>query len=137
MAAARGSAPKQWNLSEEESLNSFNAWKDNLLYILSLNADFTPFLAQNATWATDATANRGYVDDGDDVVVAANRLTAVQKAGRLRLMLGQIANFATIISRNQIILHSTSLASIWSNLREHYGFQCTGSRFLTLAAISN
>ena len=135
MAATRGSAPKQWNLSEEESLNSFNAWKDNLLYILSLNADFTPFLAQNATWATDATANRGYADDGDDVVVAANRLTAVQKAGRLRLMLGQIANFATIISRNQIILHSTSLASIWSNLREHYGFQCTGSRFLTLAAI--
>ena len=132
MAAARGSAPKQWNLSKEESLNSFNAWKDNLLYILSLNNDFTPFLADNATWETDATANRGFADDAAD---AQNRLTAVQKAGRLRLMLGQIANFATIISRNQILLHSTSLASIWSKIREHYGFQCTGSRFLTLASI--
>ena len=132
MAAARGSAPKQWNLSKEESLNSFNAWKDNLLYILSLNNDFTPFLADNATWETDATANRGFADDAAD---AQNRLTAVQKAGRLRLMLGQIANFATIISRNQIMLHSTSLASIWSKIREHYGFQCTGSRFLTLASI--
>ena len=33
------------------------------------------------------------------------------------------------------MLHSTSLASIWSKIREHYGFQCTGSRFLTLASI--
>ena len=50
-------------------------------------------------------------------------------------MLGQIANFATIISRNQIVLYSTSLSSIWSKIREHYGFQCTGSRFLTLSSI--
>ena len=32
-------------------------------------------------------------------------------------------------------LHSISLTSIWSKIREHYGFQCTGSRFLTLASI--
>ena len=130
MAAAR--APKQWSLSTEETLNSFNAWKDNLLYILSLNDDFAPYLANNAAWQTDATANRGYADDAAD---ANPRITAVQKAARLRLMLGQIANFATIISRNQIVLYSTSLSSIWSKIREHYGFQCTGSRFLTLASI--
>ena len=50
-------------------------------------------------------------------------------------MLGQIANFATVVSRNQIVKQSTSLDSIWSLLREHYGFQSTGSRFLTLSSM--
>ena len=40
-------------------------------------------------------------------------------------MLGQIANYSTIISRNDI----------WSKIREHYGFQTTGSRFLDLYTI--
>ena len=134
-AANRASAPKQRFLEKEETLNSFNAWKDNLLYILSLNTDFTAFLADGATWESDSTANRGFRNDGDEVADANARVTAVQKAARLKLMLGQIANYATIISRNQIVNRSTSLNSIWSKLREHYGFQHTGSRFLTLSAI--
>ena len=134
MADARACAPKQRHLEKEETLNSFNAWKDNLIYIISLNANFTPYLADGAEWQTDAVANRGFADDGADV--AANvRLTAVQKATRLKMMLGQIANYATVISRNQIIERSTSLSFIWSKLREHYGFQQTGSRFLSLSAI--
>ena len=128
--AARGAAPKQWSLSKDETLNSFNAWKDNLLYILSLNNEFAPYLVDGVVWATEATANRGFVNDGDQV---DNGLTAVQKAVRLRLMLGQIANFSTTISRNQIVKNSTSLNQIWSKIREHYGFQCTGSRFLSLS----
>ena len=69
-------------------------------------------------------------------VAAATRKTAVQKAATLRLMLGQIANFATVVSRNQIVKNSTSLPVIWSLLREHYGFQSTGSRFLTLSSMN-
>ena len=134
MAEARACAPKQRHLEKVETLNSFNAWKDNLIYILSLNANFTPYLAEGAAWQTDAVANRGYADDGNDVAQNA-RVTAAQKAARLKLMLGQIANYATVISRNQIIERSTSLGFIWSKLREHYGFQQTGSRFLSLSAI--
>ena len=94
--AARAAAPKQRELKVDEDLNSFNAWKDNLLYILSLNNDFAPFLAEGATWRDDSVANRGLLDDTADAVPdAANRLTGAQKAARLRLMLGQIANFAT------------------------------------------
>ena len=99
MAEARACAPKQRYLEKVETLNSFNAWKDNLIYILSLNANFTPYLAEGAAWQTDAVANRGYADDGNDVAQNA-RVTAAQKAARLKLMLGQIANYATIISRN-------------------------------------
>ena len=50
-------------------------------------------------------------------------------------MLGQIANYATIISRNTIVKSSTSLNNIWTKIREHYGFQTTGSRFLDLTQI--
>jgi hypothetical protein len=130
------SAPKQWSLSKEETLNSFKAWKDNLLYILSVNTDFAPFLAAGFTWLKDntGTANRGFTDDLD-TVEEARRKTAVQKVVILRLLLGQIANFATTIARNQIVKNSVSLDDIWSKIREHYGFQCTGSRFLSLTNI--
>ena len=133
--AARNVAPKQEKLGSVETLNSFNAWKDNLLYTLSLTTDFASFLVDGATWGLDTAANRGFVDDGTEVTDAAQRVTAVQKAARLRLMLGQIANYATIISRNQIVGKCTSLKEIWSKIREYYGFQCTGSRFLSLTAL--
>ena len=51
-------------------------------------------------------------------------------------MLEQIANYATIISRNTIVKSSISLNNIWTKIREHYGFQTTGSRFLDLTQIS-
>ena len=132
--AAR-SAQKPRDLQKVETLNSFNAWKDNLVYILSIeHADYAAFLAEGATWQKEEVANRGFTDDANDVA-AATRKTAIQKAATLRLMLGQIANFATVVSRNQIIKNSTSLSGIWSILREHYGFQSTGSRFLTLSSM--
>ena len=129
-------APKQWTLSKSETLNSFTNWKENLLYTLSLDQAFAPFLADGATWQKKSTANptRGFTND-DDTVPAATRLTAAQKCARLELMLGQIANYATIISRNTIVKLSTSLHSIWTKIREHYGFQTTGSRFLDLTTI--
>ena len=36
-------APKQWCLSKVETINSFENWKQNLLYTLSLDSNFTPF----------------------------------------------------------------------------------------------
>ena len=51
-------------------------------------------------------------------------------------MLGQIANYAPIISRNSIVKISTSINGVWQTIRQHYGLQSTGSRFLDLANIS-
>ena len=53
----------------------------------------------------------------------------------LEMLLGQIANYAPIISRNTIVKSSTSIDSIWHVIRLHYGFQTSGSHFLDLAGI--
>ena len=127
-------APKQEQLTKTETLISFNNWKENLMYILSIDDNFKQFCVEGVTWGkkTSTSPTRGFTDDADTV---ANHQTKEQKCANLDLMLGQIANYATIISRNQITKSSTSLNDIWNKIREHYGFHQTGSRFLDLSAI--
>ena len=110
MAAAAPRAPKQWCLSKNDTINSYESWRRNLLYTLSLDANFTPFVSEGATWLkkTKATPQRGFRDDNTDVPVAQRR-TAVQKVRSLELMLGQIANYCPIISRSTIVKNSISL----------------------------
>ena len=131
---ANNRAPKQWDLTSNETLNSFKNWKENLVYTLSLDKSFAPFLKDGVTWGKQSSVNatRGFTDDAAD---ATDRKTKEEKCATLNLMLGQIANYATIISRNSIIKASTSLKDIWEQIRLHYGFQTTGSRFLDLSAI--
>ena len=128
--ATHAIAPKQRVLNKEETLNSFNGWKDNLIFILSQNKDFSPFLASDSSWLkASASDTRGLTDDPNSVAEAV-RKTAVQKSQILNLLLGQIANYATCISRNQIVKNSTSLGEVWSRIREHYGFHSTGAHFI-------
>ena len=131
---AHNRAPKQWKLTTHETLNSFKNWKENLCYTLSLDEAFKPLLRDGVTWlkSTAATPSRGFTDDAADV---QHRKTKEEKCATLNLMLGQIANFATVISRNQIIKSSVSLNDIWDRIRQHYGFHTTGSRFLDLANV--
>ena len=126
-------APKQWCLSKNETLTSFESWKKNLLYTLSLDANFAPFLGEGSSWLkkTRASPLRGYTDDGE-TVPAARRRTAVQKVTMLELMLGQIANYCPIISRNTIVKNSTCIGDIWQTIRLRFGFQTTGGHFLDL-----
>ena len=129
-------APKQWVLTRDETVNSFENWRQNLLYILSLDNNFTPFLADGFSWDKKTAANptRGLVDDTQPIP-EAQRKSAVQKTATLELMLGQIANFCPVIARNSIIKGSTSLSVIWQTIRQHYGFQATGAHFLDLSDI--
>lgn len=135
MAAAHR-APKQWCLTKSETINSFENWRSNLVYVLSLDTNFTPFIGDQSTWQkkTAAAPNRGLQNDNVDVPEATRR-TAVQKVASLDLMLGQIANFCPIISRNRIVKNSTSLKDIWQAIRLHYGFQTTGAYFLDIVNI--
>ena len=107
------------------------------MYILSLDSNFSTFLSEGVTWQkkTATNPNRGFTDDGEDVS-AAQRKTAVQKNTQLDLMLGQIANYCTVIARSTIVKSSTSLTDIWQKIREHFGFQSTGAHFLDLANIT-
>lgn len=132
---ASNKAPKQWCLTLKESINTFETWKNNFIYILSLEQNFTAFLTTGLQWQKQCKANqlRGFTDDGEGVP-ANDRKTAAQKCSSLNLMLGQIANYAPVISRNTIVKNSTSLEDIWQKIRTHYGFQSTGSHFLDLAS---
>ena len=134
--AATHRAPKQWCLTKTESINTFENWKSNLLYCLSLDANFSPFLEETTTWqrASKSNTTRGLSDD-DESVPEATRKTAAQKVKLLDMMLGQIANYCPIISRNTITKSSTSLNSIWQAIRLHYGFQSSGARFLDFTDI--
>jgi len=134
--AATHRAPKQWCLTKSETVNSFENWRQNLLYTLSLDSNFAPFLIDGTTWlkATKATPLRGLQADGDDVA-EAKRLTAQQKVKMLDMMLGQIANYCPVVSRNTLTKSSTSINSIWQTIRLHYGFQSTGAHFIDFADI--
>ena len=134
MATSR--APKQWCLTKIETVGSFENWKENLKYVLSLDPNFAPFLISGTTWAkkTRNNATRGFTDDPQSIP-ADSRKIAAQKVAQLELMLGQIANYCPVISRNTIIRNSTSIENIWQSIRMHYGFQSTGGHFLDLAEV--
>ena len=134
-------APKQWFLIKDETLNSFTNWKENFLYTLSLDKNFAEFLTDGFSWNRKSSTNPNRGLTSDPIINDTNdndgnlRRTAAQKCIHLELMLGQIANYCTVIARNTIVKNSVSLNDIWSKIREHYGFQITGSRFLDLSSI--
>ena len=129
-------APKQWALTKNETITSFEAWRQNLQYTLSLDPNFAPFLVEGSAWPkkTSTTPLRGLEDDPETVPEAARR-TAAQKLTHLEFMLGQIANYCTVISRNSIVKNSTSINQIWQAIRLHFGFQSCGSHFLDFDGI--
>jgi len=61
--------------------------------------------------------------------------TAQQKVSMLELLLGLIANYCPVISRNTIVTNSTSMGSIWSAICLHFGFEATRAHFLDLSEI--
>jgi hypothetical protein len=115
---------------------SFENWKQNLLYTLSLDTNFAHFLLDDITWGRKSKTAplRGFTSDAD-TTPAAERRTAQQKVSHLELMLGQIANYCPVISRNTIVKNSTSVENIWQTIRLHFGFQTTGAHFIDFADI--
>ena len=126
--------PKQWVLSEHETITSFASWQSNILYHLSLNNEFAQFLDDDVTWQKKSVANRGLAADGDPVP-AAERKTGAQKNIVLERMLGLIAQFSPSLLRNDIIGKSLSLDWIWKRIRKHYSLQQSEVNFLRLASI--
>ena len=122
-------APTQWCLTKHETINTFENWKQNLIYTLSLDVNFAEFIATDAQWQkkTAARPDRGLAGNND--------ATTQQRVYSLELMLGQIANYCPVISRNTIVKNSTNLSTIWQTIRLHYGFQSTGSHFIDFVDI--
>ena len=105
--------PKQWSLSSNETITSIDAWENSLKYILSLNPNFADFLTDGSLWGKkkNATPLRGFSNNRESVP-AARRRTAAQKVTHLEMMLGQIVNYAPIISRSLIVKNSTSISGV-------------------------
>ena len=105
MAVAAGTSfrpPKQWSLTENETITIFDSWKSNILYHLSLNNEFADFL--EGEWATASTPHHGLEDDA---LERLNRKTAAQKSILLDRMLGLIGQFVPSLLRNDVIKRST------------------------------
>ena len=127
--------PRQWVLTETETITSFANWKSNILYHLSLSPEFAPFLELEWTKYSVANPNRGLVSDGEEVPEAANRKTAVQKWIILDRMLGIVPQFSPSLLRNDITKKSTSLSWVWARIRKHYSFTQSEVNFLRLHTI--
>ena len=129
--------PKNRYLNSVETITTFNSWRDNLIYILNMNREFDSFLLPNATWGkfSSTSPHRGFTDDEGHNADPPTGVSKEEKLRRLNLFLGQIANWATVISRNQIVKFSGSLKEVWGKLREHYGLQTTGSKFVDIINI--
>ena len=95
------------------ALNGARALNEEIRYILTLDNNFAPYLVDTARWEkkTATTPLCGFKDDGEELKRELQK-TAAQKCAQLELMLGQIANFATVISHNTITTLSTSLKDI-------------------------
>ena len=113
-------APKPWKLTESESFSSYTSWQSNILYVLSREKNFEPFLAKDAQWLKSSAANpkRGLVDDGGE-----NGVTAAQKVILLEQMLGLIAQYVPHYLTNDIVKATTCLDDVWQAVRKYYGFK--------------
>ena len=128
-------------LTENESESSFSTWLQSINFNLVIDSKFCRYTDKTdlGTWKRTSVANRGYTNDastGSEAVPADIRMTAVQKASMLKVLLGSIATFAPVISNKYITEQAVSLEDIFNRLRSHYGFRPTGGRILELAQFS-
>jgi len=126
--------PKQWVLTENETITSFANWQSNIIYHLSLNNEFAPFIEPTATWQKQSVLNRGLTND-PNTVAENERKTGTQKNIILERMLGLISQFAPSLLRSDIIKRSTSLQWIWKRIRKHYSFCQSEVNFLKISTI--
>ena len=123
-------APKQRELTKNETVTTFNSWKENLIFILSLESKFAPFLISTASWEKKSSSNptRG--------LTGTSSKTAAELVVDLELMLNLIASYCPIISRASFVKNSTSLSCIWQTIRLHFGFQSPGAYLLDIGSLS-
>ena len=103
------------------------------MFHLTIDGSFEEFLEEEAEWKSAAFLHRGLKPDDETKVTIAR--TAKQKAMILKLMLGTIASYAPVISREFIVNEAQCLGDIWHRLRIHYGIRKSGALILDLASL--
>lgn len=129
---------KQRTLTENETETTFNTWQQSMMFHIVVDSKFSRYTDTTdlGTWKPTSVANRGFVNDvttGENAVPQDIRMTAIQKAAILKVLLGSISTFAPVISNKYITEQATSLDDVFDRLRSHFGFRITGGRMLELA----
>ena len=125
-----GFAPKCRVLTSDETPESFENWKETLLFNLTLDSTFEFLLEDGLKWQPISVENRGLTADSGE-----HGKTAKQKAAILSMLLGTIASYAPVISRQFITEEALSLSDIWSRLRIRFGFRKSGGLILDLSTL--
>ena len=132
-------APKPWNLTEDETYDSFKSWTSRVLYFVKQDPKFAPYLIidpEPATWGKHTADNptRGFVSDPD--LNKEGALSAEDRVVRLEDMLGLISQFAPPLLANDIVYHSTSIESVWKRIKKYYNIKQSETQFMKLATIT-
>ena len=114
-------AQRPTRLSEDETLTSFEDWKNNLIFYLNQEKSFELFLKADATWtkSSDRDQNRGVND-----AVAS-----------LKNFLGVIAGLAPPLLHGDITDDTTKLDDIFKLIRTYYQFAPSEGTFLKFSSI--
>ena len=131
MSLTKVNKPKRLEETDAGNLDKFDDWKESLLFYLSQELAFIPFLEQSMTWGTIDEANRGFTDKVEkDVVVKS----AAQQLMALNRMLGIVVQCAPQHCRTSI-KNSTCFGDIWSCVKNYMGLRVTEGQFLKLSLI--
>ena len=100
-------------LTEEETLTSFEDWKNNLIFYLKQDTNFKKFLKADAVWhkSSSNVEHRG--------------LESAEVLLQLKNFLGVIASLSPPLLHGDLIDDSTSLADIFKQLCTYYQFAPT------------
>ena len=134
--------PKIRLLSSKETIQSIESWKSTVIYGLRLNPDFVPYLHEGVIFGRKSRTQPSRELDDEfrketyTVTVSGNdtqreRTVLVQskedKAAVVDLLLDQVANYAPVIPRNDIIKDAKSLNEVWVKIKQYYNIQPSGS----------
>lgn len=119
----------------KQTLIDIENFKSSLIFYLSSSKKFQNLLTDPSTleWKTSSVTNRGMTDDGATVPAASSQ-TGAQKRASLDLMLGVIATYVPVLSRNFIVNQACTLGEIWTRIRTYYGCRKTGAQALAVAS---
>ena len=110
-------------LTDDETLTSFEDWKNNLTFYLNQDKEFSEFLKETTLWkkSSELVTNRGLAD--------------VDKYQALQRFLGLIASLSPPLLYHEIINDTTKITDIFRLLQCYYQFSPSESTFIKYGAI--
>ena len=121
--------PKLTELGPKLTFNQFEQWRSSMLYNLTLNDNFRPYLTIEFGKKTRAKPNRDLLGDlTSENTPDPEGKTAADKCVIVDMMLDQISNWTlNVIPRNDITRDCGSINEVWQKLRLFFNYETTGA----------